>query len=142
MARTGRRTTGVLAAVTGGTVGVVLVIVPLWVPNSQVSSGYIEVGTTLYAYESVNAGAAPALNVSFHGVLFEFPPAACAQSTGGGNICGTVVESDEVTYSFDVPLPPSGPAPGPWVTWIAPDGHEAIELAPDLGDLTRVLVAS
>jgi hypothetical protein len=126
---------GLLVAVT-----TVIVCVLLWQPISEEQSGYTMIGWQLYAFESVDIYSSPWVNVTFRGVLFEFPPPMCPLNSGGGNVCGDVVESNGTSFSFDIALPPPCSGAGTWLTWVAPDHHEAIELEVCGGSAAHVLV--
>jgi hypothetical protein len=121
-------------------VGAVLTGLLLWVPVAQEQSGYTVVGFQLYAFEAVNIESSPWANFSYRGVEFELPAVDCPQNTGGGNVCGRVVEPSGANYSFVISFPPACSGFGSWATWVSPGQHEAVEIE-DCSRSTHLLVA-
>jgi hypothetical protein len=111
-----------------GTAGVVTVLLLLQLPISEERSGYTMIGWQVYTFEAVNIFRSPSANFTYGGVTFEFLPSDCAQNPGGGNICGSVLQSNGLGFSFDLALPPSCHGLGAWLSWVSPNRHEAIEI--------------
>jgi hypothetical protein len=78
------------------------------------------------------------LNYSYRGVTFGFH-LWCSVSPGGGEVCGNATESGGTSYryAFSDGLPQVDPG---WQTWVAPDGHEAVQYR--MGGLVHLLVAT
>ncbi len=110
------------------TVAVVSVLVLLEVPISEEQSGYTMIGFQLYTFEAVDIYQSPWVNFTYQGVVFEFPPPECPQNTGGGNICGSVIQSNGVNFSFNIALPPPCHGLGSWLNWVSPNQLEALEV--------------
>jgi hypothetical protein len=114
-------------------VGACLVLVGLafavaLVPGAppQVAGQVEMVNGSYYDYESQSLfGNQSWLNYSFHGVVFGFH-LWCAITVDVGTVCGNATEPSGVSYpySFQDGLPQTDP---PWQTWVAPDGHEAVQ---------------
>ena len=142
MAWTRRRKVGTALLASILTVVVATLVVLLWVPISEENSGYTMIGTRLYTYESANLYGAPWVNVSYRGVLFVFPPPTCPQNAGGGTVCGYVLQSNGVNFTFEIQLPPPAPAPTGWITWVSPNQMEAIEIEGNSNTPAHLLVAA
>lgn len=115
-----------------------ILLILLYVPIAQEPSGTEAIGARLYQYETEDLfGSSGYEYYTFGGVQFEFH-LWCAITPGGGSICGNATEPGGATYPysfFDGP-PSSDP---PWQTWVAPDGHEAVQYRE--GGTARLLVA-
>jgi hypothetical protein len=151
--RTPRRNLGI--PILGGvlTTAVVVSGVLFWVPMSseqpsQAQTGSTTIGVQQYNFETVIVGNLPSI-FSYRGVTFDFSIGGenCFQNTGGGTICGNVIEPNGDSFSFSISLSPPTYGPGPWATWVTPSHREAVEIEGDnLGstanDLTHLLVAA
>jgi hypothetical protein len=133
---------GLLAIIV--TVSIVMLLVFLWVPISEEQAGYSMIGLRLYSYESVSVFDSPTANFTYREVAFDFHASVpCVQNTGGGNLCASATQPVGVSFSFNITFPPSGPSPGPWITWVSPNQHEAVEIEADTSNgLAHLLVAS
>jgi hypothetical protein len=137
VAWTPRRKKLVVIAVVLAAVAVVTVLVLLTVPIAQEQSGYTLIGLRLYSFESESLfGSASWLNYSYQGVTFGFH-LWCLISSAAGVVCGNATESTGVSYSYSFSDGPPSPNPS-WQTWVAPDGHEAVQYL--LGGLVHLLV--
>ena len=141
MARTPRRKIRLVIAVAVATIVIVTAWVLLTVAIPQVPSGYTMVGNQLYSFESENVFGSPWSNFTYRGVTFEFH-VYCSISPGGGELCGNVSESTQSTFPFSIWEAPTGPGPGPWLTWVAPDSHVAIQFASNSNGVVHLLVAA
>ncbi len=124
-----------LVAVTG------LVLLVLFLPVQQESSGYTMVGPRLYSYESEELFGANSgwENYSYRGVTFGFH-LWCETTPAAGTLCGNATGSDGVahSYSFSDGSPQIGPPS--WEIWVSPNGHEAVEY--QQGGLVHLLVVA
>lgn len=113
----------VTAAAVSGTV------LLLWVPIQEENDGYTMVGSSLYSYETVYPGGSAGSNFTYRGVFFSFSaPVTCPENPGGGALCALVTESGGPTYWYNVSFPPPSTSWGSWITWVAPDHHEGVEI--------------
>lgn len=101
---------------------------PTYSPALPAPPGTIVLGGKPYSYLTESLfGSRSWLNYSFGGVSFTFH-LWCQIQMDTGYVCGDATEPTGVTYgySFADGLPSATGAP-PWETWIAPDGHEAVQ---------------
>ena len=120
----------------GAAIAVIAILVLLYVPIAQESSGYAAIGLRLYSFESESLFGQSWSNFTYHGVTFEFH-LWCLITPAAGEICGNATESGGVRYSYSFMDGPPSPSPS-WQTWVAPDGHEAVQYRQ--GGLAHLLV--
>jgi hypothetical protein len=119
--------------------GVIVALVIVVATFSQESTGQIRINGRTYTSESVSLfGGAMWLNYSYRGVTFGFH-LWCAVTPAAGVVCGNATESTGVSYPYSFSDGPPSPNPG-WQTWVAPDGHEAVQYKE--GGLVHLLVAA
>jgi hypothetical protein len=143
MSWTRRRKMWALVLAGIATASVVTPLVLLQVPISEEQSGYTMIGFQLYTFEAVNIYQSPWAHFTERGVEFEFPPPDCPLNTGGGNVCGSVLQPNGVSFAFDIELPPPCHGIGSWLTWVSPNQREAIEVGVCASSqTTHILVAA
>ena len=120
-------------------VGVTASLLILAYPFSQASAGNISIDGKNSSFESESLfGNASWLNYSYRGVTFGFHLWRSIGS-GAGEVCGNATESTGTSYPYSFSDGPPSPNP-PWQTWVAPDGHEAVQYRQ--GGLVHLLVAA
>jgi hypothetical protein len=135
------------ALVAGGAIvgtGIVIAsLVMLTVPINQEQSGYTSINHQLYSLDSVTVFGPHWSNFTYGGVLFEFVVWCNAPSLAGAQLCGNASRSVGPVYSFTFWEEGGAPrlSPGPWETWVSPDGHEAVQFESQSGGLAHLLVA-
>jgi hypothetical protein len=140
MGRSRRRRRRVFLVAACVTAAVALLLGWLQVPIAQEESGYAMVGFQLYTFEAVELSALASNFIHYRGVVFGFGDVECVTNPGGGNVCGTVLQSNGVNISYSIGLPLFVSGLGNWVGWVAPNQHEAVETT--AGGLTHLLVAA
>jgi len=120
-------------------VAVVTVLVLLMVPIAQEQSGYTLIGLRLYSFEEEHVFGSPWSNFSYRGVTFAFH-VWCAITSGGGEVCGNVTESNGGVSSFSFSDGPPGEPR--WATWVSPDAGVAIQFESLSGGLVHLLVST
>ena len=119
----------------GSAVAVGVLLVVLYIPISQESTGYTLIGLRLYSFESVSLFGSSWWNLTYRGVGFTFH-LWCAISTGGGTICGNASDPSGAVYAYSF----FDGLYSHWTTWVAPGGHEAVQYR--TGGLAHLLVAT
>ena len=124
---TRRRRWFLVLGTAGAVVAAVVILVLLYVPIAQESSGYTAIGSRLYSFEAVSLfdQSTSWPNITYRGVTFGFH-LWCLFTSGAGKICGNATESGGAVYSYTFWDGPPRPSPN-WQTWVAPDGHEAVQ---------------
>jgi hypothetical protein len=125
----------IVAAIIGVSVSLAILAFSL----SQESAGQISINGKTYSFESESLfGNASWLNYSYRGVTFGFH-LWCLVTPAAGVVCGNATESTGISYPYSFSDGPPSPNPS-WQTWVAPDGHEAVQYK--LGGLVHLLVAA
>jgi hypothetical protein len=120
-------------------VGVTASLLILAYPFSQASTSNSSINGKTYSFESESIfGGASWLNYSYRGVTFGFH-VWCLVTSAAGVVCGNATESTGFSYPYSFSDGPPSPNPS-WQTWVAPDGHEAVQYK--LGGLVHLMVAS
>lgn len=128
-----------ISGVVVGAVAIAVVLSVLSLPIAQESSGYTQIGGRLYSFESVQLFDQPTAwpNLTYRGVTFAFHLWCGEPTPGGAEICGNATEAGGAHYAYAFwDGPPSHPPR--WETWVAPDGHEAVQYQE--GGLAHLLV--